>query len=133
MSTITTVRRFYDALAKGDVPGLIKSLHPQLEWTEAEGFPYYSGTWRHPQDVVDKLLAPIMRDWDNFAATPHDFIAEGKRVVTLGTYSGVSKATGKTLRAPFAHVWSIADDKLQRFDMYTDTLLVRRALTKEQV
>ena len=124
---ITAVRAFYDAVARGDVPGVVAALHPDLEWTEAEGFPYYSGTWRHPQDVVEKLLVPLMRDWDNFAAIPHDFIVQGERVVTLGTYSGTYKATGRPMRAPFAHVWRVAEGKLQRFDMYTDTLLVERA------
>lgn len=124
---ITTVKAFYDAVASGDVPGVVKVLHPDLAWTEAEGFPYYSGTWRNPQDVVEKLLMPLMRDWADFSATPHDFIAQGDRVVTLGTYRGIFKATGKAMRAPFAHVWQIADGKLQQFDMYTDTLLVERA------
>ena len=98
------------------------------ELAEAEGFPYYSGTWRHPQDVVDKLLVPLMRDWDNFSAVAEDFIVESERVVCLGFYTGVNKATGKALRAPFAHIWRISDGKLARFDMYTDTLLVRRSM-----
>ena len=45
-------------------------LSPKLSWTEAEGFPYYSGTWRTPQEVVDKLLIPLARDWDDFAVKP---------------------------------------------------------------
>ncbi|QCI78777.1 DUF4440 domain-containing protein [Hankyongella ginsenosidimutans] len=101
---------------------------PALEWTEAEGFPYYSGTWRTPEDVLEKLIKPLMADWDNFSAVAGDFIAEGDRVVGLGVYSGTSKATGKAMRAPFAHVWRVADGKLKRFNMYTDTLLVDRAL-----
>jgi len=130
MNTATdTVRAFYDALGRGDVPGLLGLLHPDLHWTEAQGFPYYSGVWRQPQDVLDKLIVPLMRDWDQFSAVADDFIAQGDRVVSLGAYGGVSKATGKTLRAPFAHVWRVADGKLQRFDMYTDTLLVAKAMT----
>lgn len=125
---VDLVRSFYAALAQGDVPGLLGLLHPQLEWTEAEGFPYYSGTWHAPQEVLDKLIVPLMRDWDDFSAVADDFIVERDRVVSLGAYGGVSKATGKTMRAPFAHVWRIADGKLKRFDMYTDTLLVDRAL-----
>jgi ketosteroid isomerase-like protein len=123
-----TVRAFYAAIAAADVPGVVGLLHRDLEWTEAEGFPYYSGTWRQPQDVVEKLLVPLMRDWDDFAATPLEFVADGDRVITLGVYSGTSKATGKAMRAPFAHAWRVVDDKLKRFDMYTDTLLVQRAL-----
>jgi uncharacterized protein len=129
------VHAFYAAVAHGDVPKVVSLLHPDLHWTEAEGFPYYSGTWRHPQDVVDKLLVPLMRDWSNFTAVADDFIVEGHkvvspcpRVVAFGAYTGVNKATGKVMHAPFAHVWRIADGKLARFDMYTDTLLVRRAM-----
>lgn len=125
---VDLVRAFYTAVAQGDVPGVVALLHPELEWTEAEGFPYYTGTWRQPADVVEKLLVPLMRDWDDFSAVADDFIVEGDRVVSLGAYGGTSKATGKTMRAPFAHVWRVADGKLKRFDMYTDTLLVDRAL-----
>jgi ketosteroid isomerase-like protein len=122
------VRAFYAAVSRADVPTVVGLLHPDLRWTEAEGFPYYSGTWRHPQDVVDKFLMPLMRDWNNFSAVADDFIVEGDRVVSLGAYVGVNKATGKAMRAPFAHVWQVADGKLARFDMYTDTLLVHRAM-----
>jgi ketosteroid isomerase-like protein len=122
------VRAFYAAVSRADVPAVVGLLHPDLHWTEAEGFPYYSGTWRHPQDVVDKLLVPLMRDWDNFSAVAEDFIVESERFVCLGSYTGVNKATGKALRAPFAHIWRISDGKLARFDMYTDTLLVRRSM-----
>lgn len=125
---VDLVRAFYAAVASGDVPGVVALLHPDLEWTEAEGFPYYSGTWRRPNDVVEKLLVPLMNDWDGFSAAADDFIADGDRVVSLGTYAGTSKATGRTLRSPFAHVWQVADGKLKRFDMYADTLLVHRAL-----
>jgi ketosteroid isomerase-like protein len=125
---IEAVQAFYTAAAQGNVGGVLEALHPDLAWTEAEGFPYYSGTWRTPQEVVDKLLIPIMRDWDNFSAVAHDFITEADRVVSIGTYGGTSKATGKTMRAPFAHVWRVRDGKLASFDMYTDTWLVRAAL-----
>ncbi len=128
---LALVRGFYAAIAAGDIQGVLDLLHPDLEWTEAEGFPYSSGTWRRPSDVVDKLLAPLMRDWDGFRAVADDFIVEADRVVSLGAYSGTSKVTGKVMRAPFAHVWRIADGRLKRFDMYADTLLVHRALRIE--
>ena len=122
-------RSFYSALAHGDIAKVLDLLHPDLSWTEAEGFPYYSGTWRSPQEIVDKLLIPLDRDWDDFAATPQDFIESGDRAVAVGFYSGTAKATGKSMRAPFAHVWSVRDGKLASFDMHTDTVLVRAALS----
>jgi len=127
-TAIDIVRGFYEALGRGDVPGVLGRLHDRLEWTEAERFPYYSGTWRSPQEVLDKLLVPITRDWDGFSAKPHDFIADGDHVVALGVYSGTSKATGKSMTSPFAHVWTVKDGRLATFNMYTDTAKVLEAL-----
>ena len=128
MSALTPVRAFYDAVANADVPGILSILHPDLVWTEAEGFPYFSGTWRHPREVVEKLLIPLARDWEGFAAKPQEFLVDRDVVVTFGVYSGIAKATNKPMRAPFVHRWQIRDGKLARFDMYTDTLLIDRAM-----
>jgi uncharacterized protein len=125
---VKTVRRFYDALARGDVPAVLAVLDPNIEWTEAERFPYYSGTWHGPQAVVDNLFVPLSRDWNGFSATPHEFIADGDRVVSLGTYAGTSKKTGRAFSAAFAHVWTVRGEKLTRFNMHTDTAKVLEAL-----
>ena len=126
---IEIVKSFYAALGRGDVSSVLATLNNDLEWTEAERFPYYSGTWRSPQEVHEKLLVPLSRDWEGFAATPHDFIVEGDHVVSLGTYSGTFKVTGKFMTAPFAHVWTVRGDRIARFIMYVDTIKVREAMS----
>ena len=98
-----------------------------MEWTEAERFPYYSGTWRSPQQVVDNLLVPLARDWDGFSARAHEFITEGDRVVSLGIYAGRLKATGRSMSAPFAHAWTVRAGRIAEFDMYVDTAKVLEA------
>lgn len=128
MQNVDIVRSFYQAVAEGNPEKVLGLLHPNLNWTEAEGFPYYSGTWTRPSDVLEKLLVPLGRDWEDFAAVPDEFVSNGDVVVALGAYSGRSKATGKRMKAPFVHRWECRDGKLQRFNMYTDTLLVHRAM-----
>ena len=49
-------------------------------------------------------------------------------MVSLGTYSGTFKKTGRLLSAAFAHVWTVRGDKLARFDMHTDTAKVLEAM-----
>ena len=122
------VRDFYDALARGDVPAVLSLLDENVAWTEAESFPYYSGTWHGPQAVRENLLKPLARDWDEFSAKTYEFIAEGNRIVSLGTYSGTFKRTGRSFAAAFAHVWTVQGDKLTRFDMHTDTAKVLEVL-----
>ena len=124
---VDTVRRFYDALGRGDVPAIFLVLDAQIEWTEAERFPYYSGTWHGPQAVLDNLLLPIARDWDGFSATAADFVAQGGRVVALGQYTGTYKRTGRSMAAAFAHVWTVRDGKIVSFVQYTDTAKVLEA------
>jgi ketosteroid isomerase-like protein len=67
---------------------------------------------------------PLSGDWEGFSAKAHEFIAEGERIVCLGTYSGTFKNTGRLFSAAFAHVWTVRGDKLVRFDMHTDTAKV---------
>ena len=125
---IDTVRRFYDALARGDVPAILSLLDPQVKWTEAERFPYYGGTWHGPQAILENLLVPLSRDWEGFSVRAREFIADGDRVVSLGTYSGTFKKTGRSFTAAFAHVWRVRGNKLARFDMHTDTAKVLEAV-----
>ena len=121
------VRGVYDAFAKGDVPAVLGFLAPDIEWTEAEGFPY-GGTYNGPDAVLQGVFMKLGTEWDGYAAIPSEFIDAGDSVVALGTYSGKYKATGKSFQANFAHVWNVQDGKAIRFVQYVDTLLVHRAL-----
>jgi uncharacterized protein len=125
---IGLVSRFYESLAKGDVPAVLGLLDPEVKWTEAEGFPYYSGTWTGPGAVLDNLLKPLAADWDEFAATPKDYLIEGSKIVSFGTYSGIYKRTGKPMRADFAHLWTVGDGKITSFLMFADTAQVLAAM-----
>ena len=125
---VDTVRSFYEALGRGDVPAILSLLDARVEWTEAERFPYYGGTWHGPQAVLENVFVPLAGDWDQFSAKAHEFIAAGDRVVCLGTYSGTFKKAGRPFSAAFAHVWTVRGDKLARFDMHTDTAKVLEAM-----
>ena len=126
-ATQTVIQGFYDALAQGDVPAVLGRLADDVQWTEAERFPYYSGTWVGPQAVLDKLLKPLAADWIDFSARPHEFIVDGDRVVVLGAYAGTYRRTGRSMSSPFAHVWSVRGAKIASFAMYTDTAKVLEA------
>jgi ketosteroid isomerase-like protein len=126
---IAIVKSFYAALDRGDISSALATLHDELEWTEAERAPYYTGTWHSPEDVYDKLFVPLLRDWEGFSLTPHDFIGSGERVVSLGAYSGTFKATGKAMTDPLAHAWIVRGARISRFIQYTDTIKIREAMS----
>lgn len=68
-------------------------------------------------------------EWDGFSAVPDEFVADGDKVVSLGNYSGKYKATGKSVRTHFAHVWTLRNGKAVKFQQYTDTAKVQEALS----
>ncbi len=125
---VQLVQKFYTALSVGDIPTILTVLDSNLEWTEAERFPYYGGTWDKPQAVIDNLLVPLDRDWENFSVNVEDFITEDNRIVAFGTYSGTYKPTGHSMTSPFAHVWKARDGRLSYFRQFTDTAKVLEAL-----
>ena len=127
LSNLDAVKKVYDAFAKGDIPTVLGSLSADIDWTEAEGFPY-AGTYHGPRAVLEGVFMRLGSEWEGFAAVPHEFIDGGDTVVSLGKYSGTYKRTGKRFQADFAHVWKMRDGKAIRFVQYVDTLVVHRAL-----
>jgi uncharacterized protein len=114
------VRSIYAAFAVGDIPSVLGALAADVSWTEAEGGPY-GGVSVGPDAVLENVFMKLGGEWDGFAAKPAEFVADGATVVALGEYSATFKATGKSFRAPFAHVWKMNDGKVASFVQHTDT------------
>jgi ketosteroid isomerase-like protein len=55
---------------------------------------------------------------------PETFIAQGDRVVVLGTETSRVKATDKILDAEWAHSFTLRDGKVVAFKEYIDTAAV---------
>ena len=124
MTTNTeAVRAAYAAFAAGDIPTALAMFSPQIRWTEAAGGPY-GGVFIGPEAVVANVFMPLVTAWD-FKVEPHEHFADGNVVVSLGTYRGTFKATGKSFESPFAHVWRFEGGKVVMFDQYVDTALHR--------
>jgi ketosteroid isomerase-like protein len=123
-TAIETVRAFYAALGQGDAPTALGLMAEDIEWTTMW---HYKVDGRGPQKVAEGLLRPLMAEWSSFALTPVEYIADGETVVSLGRFTGVHGASGRSVDAAYAHVWDIADSRIQRFRQYIDTSAVAEA------
>lgn len=121
------VRGAYAALAVGDVPSVLAIMAPDVRWTEAEGGPY-GGLSVGPQAVLENVFMKLGGEWDGFSAVPVEYLSNATAGVALGHYSAPFKATGKSFRAPFVHVWRFAGDTVTSFEQHTDTVLHRRPM-----
>lgn len=111
MSNVEAVSKLYEAFGRGDVPAVLAGLDTEIEWTEAEGFPT-GGTYKGHDAVLTGVFVWLGSEWDGFRADAQELLDAGNRIVALGEYSGTYKATGKSMRVPFAHVWTLRDERL---------------------
>jgi uncharacterized protein len=125
---VAVVRGIYDAFAAGEIGAVLGAMSPDIEWNEAEGFPYADGNpYVGPQAIAEGVFARCGSEWDGFTVAIDEVLDAGDTVIALGRYLGTYKATGKPVRAQLAHVWRIADGKAVRFQQYADTLQFARA------
>lgn len=117
------VESVYANFATGNVPAVLGAMDDKIEWTEADGFPLH-GTYVGPQAVLEKVFMRLGEIGDDFAAVPSQFVADGDTVVALGTYSWKHKVSGEPAEVMMAHVWTVTDGKLSRFQQHVDTARV---------
>lgn len=128
-SPMQVVQGIYDAFSAGDVPAVLGRMHEQIEWNEANNFPYADGNpYIGPEAVLTGVFARFIDEWDGFGVEMDELLDAGETIVALGHYTGTYKATGKPQRTQIVHVWRVSDGKATRFQQYADTLHVARVI-----
>jgi len=127
-TNLDIIRAHYAASAAGDIDAMMADMSAQVRWTEMAGFPC-AGTWVGPQAVIENVFAVLGKEWENYRFELQTLIDGGDHILGLGSYRGVYRATGKEVHARVAHVWKLQDGKIVEFEQFTDTLLVRQAMT----
>ena len=120
---IETVRDFYAAIAAGDTKRMVALMASDVEWISVVDFNVQG---RGPEEVMKKVFAPLMQEWESFSPNPSEFHAEGPTVVSLGRFTCVHRATGRRADLPYAHVWNVRDGKIERHRQYIDTLALEQ-------
>jgi uncharacterized protein len=124
---VKLVQSIYAALAGGDLPAAVEALDPDVVWVEpqAEGLPF-AGTHHGREAVVSGVFAAVPETWEEFRVEPVEFLGDGEAVVAIGAFH--ARAGGRTLEAPFAHVWRVRGGLAAEFHNYTDTAAFLAAL-----
>jgi ketosteroid isomerase-like protein len=122
------VFELYRAFAEGDTDTILDIIDPDVVWIESEGIPY-GGTFIGRDAVFEGVFAKIAAEWTGFTAEVDEvFSARDGRVVTLGQDSGTFIATGKSMTAPTASIWTLSPQgRVIRFVQYIDTQAVNSA------
>lgn len=120
----------YDSFAKGDVEAVLSTMSKDIEWNEAEGFPYADGNpYIGPEAILVGVFGRIGEEWEYWNLVDLQLMAmENEMVLATGRYQAKHKKTGKEINAQMAHLWLTKNGKVIRFQQYADTKQVSEAV-----
>jgi ketosteroid isomerase-like protein len=121
------VQQAYRDFQNGDIRGVLNSLSEDIEWvtTRLSGVPV-GGTY-HGVEEAGQFFSSLGDSQEPRHFEPREFVAQGEKVVALGHYAWHVESTGREWESDFAHVFSVRDGKIARFQEYTDTAAIAEA------
>ena len=126
-TTYELVKADYEANDRRDLAGMIADIADDCRWTEMDGFPC-AGTYIGGHAVVENVFKALGGTFDGYTFKLERLIDAGDSAVGVGTYTGTHKGTGKSFTARVVHVWGSSDDKIRRFEQFTDKLRVAESM-----
>ena len=122
-SNVVIIQSAYESFAKADIPAVLAIMDPKVEWNEAENMIYGNNKpLIGPDAVVSEVFMKIGAEWDNFTiANLQVTNMDNNMVLATGRYQAKYKKNGAALDAQVAHLWTLKEGKVIRFQQYTDT------------
>ena len=127
---VKIAQQAYADYEAGNISSLLKLVSDNVEWIlpEVPGVAV-SGT-RHGRDGVADFFRTLNESQEAVIFEPRQFIAQGDKVVVLGHYSFRVKGTRQQFESDWAHVFTILNGQITRFQEFTDTAAVAVAYRK---
>lgn len=128
MTPQETVQRYYASLAPGRRQDLMELLDPQVVIDLQEGFPGARSRYVGLKAYIEEFLYSFYGSFD-LDILAEEFLECGARVVAEGRMKGRAVATGIPINVPFVHVWTVYGGHMVSAHMFTDTAVLRDAVT----
>ena len=115
-------KKGYALFMAGNIEGLLELIDDSCEWVipgPPDKLPW-AGSYRGPAGV-GQFFGKLAEAIDFTAFEPREFIAQGDRVIVLGSSTATNKATGKSASQDWAHAITIIDGKFHAMQAYDDT------------
>jgi uncharacterized protein len=119
---VALVQSLYAAFGRGDMQTLLGALREDIEWA----FPGprnvipFAGLHRGLQEVI-QFFGTLSEALEFQKFEPQEFIAQGDKVVVIGTSRVRNKKTDRTADNEWVAVITVRESKIARYQVYEDT------------
>jgi len=124
------VQQAYEHFQTGNIQALLSLCAGDIVWQLPEIAHVPFAGKRHSREQVGQFFTSLGEEQDVLAFEPKEFIAQGDEVVVLGHYAWRVKSTGRKFEADWAHVFTVHEGQIVRFQEYTDTAAAAAAYRK---
>ena len=123
---LRTVKDLFAAFGRGDKQGMLALSAEDIEWiTPGDDWPL-AGT-RHGHAGLLDLVQKSIEKLETSFPEPPEFVAQGDRVLVIGSSTGKVKATNKKFEDHFVIAITVRNDKVTNVREYVDTQAMARA------
>jgi ketosteroid isomerase-like protein len=114
---VEIVRRSLDAFSRQGPEAVLPFLDPAIVVVDPDlpGGGRFEG-----HDGFLAFLGQVLDAFDEYRVEPEEIFDAGERVVVFLHHQGRGKESGAPIELRDAHVWTIAEDKATRIDLYLD-------------
>lgn len=117
---LETVRGVYAAFGRGDLEGILNRLDPQVSWRTPGPPDLPTAGLRRGVDAVREFFGLLLNTFDVEDFRPADFLAQGDKVVVLGTSREGPKGMGRLVDFRWVHVFTLRSGKIAEFEEPAD-------------
>ena len=113
---VELVRGIVEALNRGDIDGMLESMHPDFEWTPLESSPVAPMYRGHEQ--VRHYVEDWLATFESLRLELEDPAEVDGRVVAVVRGHGRGRASGLQLDSRFCQVWTVRDGTAVAMEEY---------------
>lgn len=113
------VRKAWAAASRGDIHAALAFIDPGVEIVPF-GAAMERRTYRGHAGVLEWWEHQIIPTWTQFEVHPDEFREVGGRLLVLGRWRAKGRASGLELDVPATWIVDIRDQKIVRWETYTD-------------
>ena len=128
-ANIALVQKLYAAFAAGDAQTILDNVAPDAEWINhgPSSIPYAGS--RKGTAQIREFFEAIAGSTTGAKVTAGSFVAQGDTVVSTGRYTATARNTGARIDTPVAHLFTIRNGKVARWEGFSDTAHLAEAHT----
>ena len=127
-SNIVLIEKLYESFAARDYEAVMSNFGEDMVWIAADNSPLADQSPYHGVPAIRSgVFERIDAGFEKLIVVPDEIYgAETGRVVVLGHYHGKFRGAPEEFRTQVAHIWTVRDGRVVKFQQYLDTLKVSR-------